>query len=406
MGVVVDHAGPANPTASVPAGGRTGYSAGLPRMAKRRPKPPNDLAARYDAGEFAADRVDQDDPDQKLAYSSRSKHAEANKIAKTTAERGERAALLAAAAEEAGVPLETLPAGQVTQVYSMFSDVEGADGTRYLCVVRKTLNRASETRVAVVVGDRVRLRPIDQLDSAGRSEAVIEELIPRQTVLTRTDSFKGQLQQPIVANADQMLIVAAVTEPPVKWGLIDRMIAAAKAGGLVPVVCLNKVDLIDPEDEFDPVDTAEDDESVDPVQVLDYYLSLGIQTLRTSVDAAVGLAELSDLLKDRVTVLAGHSGVGKSSLIRAVEPSLADIRIGEISGYTGKGRHTTTSARRYPLPGGGAVVDTPGVKLFGLWGVTPESLIEFFPDVEARTAPPWRHASYARILDTMDGPAN
>ena len=349
-----------------------------------------------------ADEADADAYRPKQLFSDRSKHAEANKIAKTTKERGERAALLAAAAEEAGeIALELLPAVMVTQVYSLFIDAEGPDGTCYLCVVRKTLNRASETRVAVVVGDQVRVRAIGTVDSAGRSEAVIEELLPRRTVLTRTDSFKNQLQQPVVANADQMLIVAAVRLPPVKWGLIDRMIVAARAGGLVPVVCLNKIDLVEANGPGEPVETAADDESVDPLAVLDYYRSLGVQTLRTSVDAAVGLGELKDLLGGgRTTVLAGHSGVGKSSLINAVEPTL-DIRVGAISGYTGKGRHTTSSARRYPLTTGGAVVDTPGVKLFGLWGVTADRLVEFFPDVANDTAPPWRRQSYERIADTL-----
>ena len=366
---------------------------------KRRKPRPNDLADRYRAGEFAADRVDQDDDaDKRQVFSDRSKHAEANKIAKTTVEREERAALLAAAAEEAGdAPLEQLPVGEVTQVYSMFSQVESAAGQVYLCVVRKTLIRTSETHL--IVGDVVRVRDIGRLDSAGRTEAVIDAVEPRRTVLTRTDSFKGVNQQPIVANAEQMLIVAAVTEPPVKWGLVDRMIVAARSGGLVPIVCLNKVDLARNLKAAEPVETA-DDETIDPLAALDYYLSIGVQTVRTSVETAVGLDELKGLLAGRVTVLAGHSGVGKSSLIMAVEPGL-DIRIGAISGYTGKGRHTTTSARRYVLQAGGTVVDTPGVKMFGLWGVTAERLVEFFPDVEAGTAPPWRRQSYDRILGTL-----
>jgi ribosome biogenesis GTPase len=365
---------------------------------KRRKPRSNQLADQYRDGAFDADRVYEKDDDPRERFSDRSKHAEANKIAKTTVEREERAALLAAAAEEAGdAPLAQLPVGEVTQVYSMFSQVESADGHKYLCVVRKTLIRTSETHL--IVGDVVRVRDIGRLDSAGRTEAVIEHVEPRRTVLTRTDSFKGVNQQPIVANAEQMLIVAAVMEPPVKWGLIDRMIVAARSGGLVPIVCLNKVDLAADVKGSEPLETA-DDETVDPLAALDYYLSIGVQTVRTSVETSVGLDELRALLAGRVTVLAGHSGVGKSSLIMAVEPGL-DIRIGAISGYTGKGRHTTTSARRYVLKLGGTVIDTPGVKMFGLWGVTAERLIEFFPDVAADTAPPWRRQSYDRIVATM-----
>ena len=127
---------------------------------------------------------------------------------------------------------------------------------------------------------------------------------------------------------------------------------------------------------------------------------LGMPTLRTSADTREGLEELKLTLKDRATVLAGHSGVGKSSLIRAIQPQL-DIRIGEVSEYTDKGRHTTTSARRYPLDFGGAVIDTPGVKQFGLWGITRERLEELFPDVANGSAPAWRVESYQRIAESL-----
>jgi len=99
-------------------------------------------------------------------------------------------------------------------------------------------------------------------------------------------------------------------------------------------------------------------------------------------------------------VLAGQSGVGKSSLINAIEPNL-DLRTGAISGYTGKGRHTTTSAKRYRLSDGGYVIDTPGVKLFGLWGVTRDNLSAYFPDVVNGKAPPWRVESYERIENSL-----
>jgi ribosome biogenesis GTPase len=254
--------------------------------------------------------------------------------------------------------------------------------------VRKTL--AKVVGGDIVVGDEVRFRDVGTVDENGQPQAVIEQVLPRRTVLTRSDSFKQIQSHPIVANAEQMLIVASVREPDVKWGLVDRMIVAAKSGGLTPIVCLNKIDLADGEPE--PAN-----QESDP---MGHYQAIGIQTLRASVPRNLGLDDVKHILKDRTTVLAGHSGVGKSSLIRAIQPTL-DLRIGQISGYTGKGRHTTTSARRYKLEMGGYVIDTPGVKLFGLWGVTRENLFSYFPDVEADAAPKWRIDSYHRIASSL-----
>src|SRR5205823_1248280 len=137
--------------------------------------------------------------------------------------------------------LETLPIGQVTQVYSRFCEAEHGEQI-YLCVVRKTLTKLADTQL--VVGDRVRIRDTDAKDEVGRHEAIIEQILPRKTVLTRADSFKGNTQHPIVANAEQMLIVASAKLPSVKWGLVDRMLIAARSGGLLPIVCLNKIDLL------------------------------------------------------------------------------------------------------------------------------------------------------------------
>jgi len=165
------------------------------------------------------------------------------------------------------------------------------------------------------------------------------------------------------------------------------MIIAAQSGKLQPIVCLNKTDLATSE-----LESAE--------QVLAYYTSLGIDCIKTSIETNEGLDGLREKLRDKATVLSGHSGVGKSSLIRAIQPQL-DLRVGEVSEYTAKGRHTTTSARRYKLDFGGAVIDTPGVKVFGLWDVTRENLTEYFPDVEAGTAPQWRVESYERIAESL-----
>lgn len=331
--------------------------------------------------------MDEDRIEQQERFTDRSKNAEQNKILKT--------ALMRAGEEHpSAIDIDALPVGEVIQVFSLYSEVEH-EGVARLCVVRKTLSKTSDT--SIVVGDRVRFRPVtDAADEAGAApqEGVIEMILPRRTVLTRADSFKGLGQHPIVANAGQMLIVASLREPNVKWGLIDRMLVAARAGGLRAIVCLNKIDLAKPGGKDDPAEARD---------ALAHYRSLGVVTLETSVEGNIGLDELRGILRDQTTVLAGHSGVGKSSLARAIQPSL-DLRVGAISGYTGKGRHTTTSARRYVLDTGGAVIDTPGVKLFGLWGVTRENLPEFFPDVASDAGPEWRRKSFERILESLPEP--
>lgn len=347
---------------------------GKPKKSPRE----KDITARYSSGHY-----DEDREVRKHRFTARSANAEQNKIERTAELR----------AEAVAADVDALPLGHVIQVFSLFAEVQDlADpSTTYLATTRKTLNKLRDS--GIVVGDRVRVRPTGKTQESGKPEATIELTLPRQTVLTRADSFKGIVQHPIVANAEQMLIVAAVAHPYVKWGLIDRMLIAAQAGGLTPVLCLNKVDLVanDPQAQRE-IGFAD--------EALAHYASLGIRILRASAESGLGLDELKALLANRTTVLAGHSGVGKSSLIRSIQPSL-DLRVGAISGYTGKGRHTTTSARHYPLDIGGAVIDTPGVKLFGLWNVTPENLGEYFPDVAAETAPEWRVESYGRILESL-----
>jgi ribosome biogenesis GTPase len=342
----------------------------------RKPREKN-LTERFNSGQ-----LEDVDLDEEERFGSRSKDAELGKILRTAILRAE---------EKSDADVQSLSIGQVLQVYSLFSEVE-FNGVTYLCLVRKTLNRKSD--FAVLVGDRVRFRELGLKDDQGRPQAVIEEVLPRETILTRTDSFKGVEQHPIVANAEQMLIVASLRLPEIKWGLIDRMIVAAQSGKLRPIICLNKVDLtMDASGQPEP-DLAE------ARAVLSHYRTLDIGTLETSVPLSLGLDDLRQILRDKTTVLSGHSGVGKSTLINAIQPQL-NLRTGDISGYTGKGRHTTTSARRYPLDFGGIVIDTPGVKMFGLWGVTRENLLEYFPDVENGAAPEWRRESYERISESL-----
>jgi ribosome biogenesis GTPase len=339
---------------------------------KGKPKKPpreKDITSRYLGGGMDMDRLDQQE-----RFGDKTKHFQQRKT--------ERTAVTRAAEESIGGDVDALPLGDIILVHSRYCQVQFEDKV-WLCNVRRTLTKVSAG--FVLVGDRVRFRDGGTVDEQGRPEAIIEKIEPRQTLLTIE-------AQPIVSNADQVLIVAALAEPWPKWGLIDRMLVAAKAGGLDPIICLNKADL---------AQTAGGKKELDfALAAIDHYQSIGVTTLKTSVPENQGLDQLQTLLKNKTTVLAGHSGVGKSSLIQAIQPAL-DLRIAAISGYTGKGRHTTTSAQRFPLDIGGYVIDTPGVKLFGLWNVTRENLPDFFPDIQSETAPQWRQESYQRILDSL-----
>ena len=346
---------------------------GKPKKSHRQ----KDLTEQYLSGAFDEDRVE-----QQQRFTDRNKNLQQNKILRTAQMRADSVV----AAAEAGADVETLPTGQVVQVYSLYCDVLHGDHT-YLCVIRKTLVKVQGE---VVVGDQVRFRITEDEPGPGTPGAVIEQILPRRSLLTRADSFKARVSHPIVANAQQVLIVASLVHPRPKWGLIDRMIVAARAGSLDPIVCLNKTDL----------GGEEDADLAFAREALAHYATMDVRTLETSVEQSTGIDALRDLLRGRETVLAGHSGVGKSSLIRAVQPSL-DLRVGEVSTITQKGKHTTTSARRYPLDAGGAVIDTPGVKLFGLWNVTRENLLDYFPDVAAETAPDWRRESFERIAKSL-----
>ncbi|MEM8876077.1 MAG: ribosome small subunit-dependent GTPase A [Planctomycetota bacterium] len=350
----------------------------------RRPRN-NNLTDQFKDGELSDHAADElGGPKQK--YGRRSRHADTVK-AKNTAEMFEKKRRAAA---------DKLPLGRVVQVYSLFFDVESDTEEPHLCTARKTIQRVAETEI--VVGDEVRFDktggtvkiPGADDDTPLRAEGVIEFVEPRRTVLMRTDPLDEAKQDPIVANAHGMLITVALLNPWPRWGLVDRMLIAAKAGGLDATVVLNKIDL------------DENGALADAREVLAHYRTLGVDSIECSAETGVGLDALRDHLAGKETVLAGHSGVGKSSLINAIDNTL-DLRVGAVSDAHDKGMHTTTSARRLPLSfADGAVIDTPGVKVFGLWGVTPENLLEtHFPDVADQRAPQWRVESYERVRESV-----
>jgi ribosome biogenesis GTPase len=246
-------------------------------------------------------------------------------------------------------------AGRVLRVYGLYSDVEVEDGRVFRCTVRRLLKSlATDERNIVTTGDRVWIRPAT--DSA---EGVIERVEPRRGVLTRASRRREHV---LVANVDQLVIVISLVQPDLKPHLIDRYIASALKGDLAPIICLNKIDLADPA-ELQPLVGA--------------YSQLGIPTLLTSAATGYGIVRLRGLLRGRATVFSGQSGVGKSSLLNAVQPGLG-LRVREVSDVNQKGRHTTTTAELIRLEAGGWVVDTPGVRQLQLWDTIPEEVEGYF----------------------------
>lgn len=250
-------------------------------------------------------------------------------------------------------------AGRVLSVHGLSSVVAGDDGREYRCATRRILKTMlTDQRNVVAAGDRVAIR----LAHAGSTEGIIERIETRRNSLSRT--FRGR-QHVLVANVDQLVIVGSAAEPYLKPNLIDRFLLTAEKNHIRPIICINKIDLIDPAD-------------LQPL--VGVYAQLGYDVLLLSAATGFGIERLRRRLANAATVICGQSGVGKSSLLNGIETGLA-LRVGQISEETQKGKHTTTAAKLIPLAAGGYVVDTPGIRQFQLWDVIAEEVAGFYRDL-------------------------
>ena len=252
--------------------------------------------------------------------------------------------------------------GLVTEISTGLCRVH-LDGHTLICPLRGALT-AAETGYSniIAVGDRV------ILGDDGQGKGVIEQILPRRNQLARIDTYHTHLQNVIAANIDQVLVVASWLEPNLWPELVDRYLITAERNQITPVICINKVDLAENRREL---------ESVAAV-----YRELDYAVLLTSIVSEEGIAELRELLTGSVTVLAGLSGVGKSSLLTAVEPSF-QLRVGAVSEYSLQGQHTTTQVNMLPFGADGYVIDTPGIREFGLGGLHKPDVVRFYPDLAA-----------------------
>jgi len=267
--------------------------------------------------------------------------------------------------------------GRVLRVHGLFSLVEADDGRQFKCAVRRLLRSLStDERNILTCGDHVWFRPApgsataetdpDDQPEAGslqmpEREGLIERVEPRHGLLTRSSRNREHV---LVANVDQVVFVLSLVAPALKIHLVDRYLASATQGGIQPILALNKADLTEPAD-FQPI--------------LGLYRQLGVPAFITSAATGLGIDLLREQLRGRQTVFSGQSGVGKSSLLNAIQPGLG-LRVREVSDVNSKGKHTTTTSELIRLESGGWVVDTPGVRQFELWNVRPEEVEGFFAE--------------------------
>jgi ribosome biogenesis GTPase len=256
---------------------------------------------------------------------------------------------------------EAVLSGRVLCVHGVNSIVQTEDGRIFQCVTRRILKTLStDQRQPVVTGDCVLIRPARGGDE-GINEAMIERVEPRHGSISRESKHRKHV---IVTNVDQILIVGSADQPAFKPNLIDRLLLTAEQTGVKPIICINKIDLVD-KTQLQPV--------------IGVYAQMGYKIILLSAETGFGMERLRQQLTNRESVITGQSGVGKSSLLNMIDPAL-NLRVADL-GSTQKGQHTTTTAELHHLSFGGFVVDTPGLRQFMLWDIIPEEVFGLFRDL-------------------------
>ena len=248
------------------------------------------------------------------------------------------------------------PATKERRDAELFAGLVVETGAGFCDVLCQELRVRCRAETDVAAGDRVMIAV---------EKRRIEQILPRRTALSRTDPHNSRVERVLAANIDVVVNVVSLKSPPLRPGLIDRYLIAIDRSGAAPLICINKIDLLESDGDLD---------------ALRPYYEMGIAVVLCSAATGAGIDALADALAGQICVFSGHSGVGKSSILNALDPELR-LATGSVSHANMRGRHTTTGSSLHRLPNGAMIIDTPGIREFGLWRVTATDVRHYFRDL-------------------------